>query len=109
MDVPERGDLIKLDFDNTQGHEQTGYRRAIVITPFPYNKITGLAMVCAITNQKKGYPFEVDIPAGLNVTGVILSDQIRTIDWKVRNVRIVDKAPSDCIEKVIENLSKLIQ
>ena len=108
MGAPERGDLIKLDFDNTQGHEQAGFRRAIVITPFSYNRIAKLAIVCAITNQKKGYPFEVDIPEGLKVTGVILSDQVRTIDWDARNVCIVDKAPSKCIEKVIDNLSKLI-
>lgn len=108
MDIPERGDLIKLDFDNTQGHEQAGFRRAIVITPYSYNKTTNLAIVCAITNQKKGYPFEVRIPKGLKVTGVILSDQVRTIDWKARNIQIVDKAPPICIENVMDNLSKLI-
>jgi len=109
MKVPERGDLIKLDFDNTQGHEQAGYRRAIVISPLSYNRITGLAIVCAITSHIKGYPFEVEIPEGLNVTGVVLSDQIRTIDWQARNVSVVDRAPSACINNVIDKFSKLIQ
>ena len=109
MKVPERGDLIKLDFDNTQGHEQSGYRRAIVLSHRSYNQITGLAVVCAITSHIKGYPFEVEIPEGLNVTGVILSDQIRTIDWQARNVKVVDKAPAECINSVIDKFSKLIQ
>jgi len=107
MAAPERGDLIKLDFDNTTGHEQAGFRRALVISPVSYNKRVGLAIVCSITNQKKGYPFEVDIPAGLKVTGVILSDQVRTIDWVERNVQIVDHAPSECVAEVQEKLSKL--
>ena len=107
MPVPERGDLIKLDFDNTAGHEQAGFRRALVLSPASYNNRVGLAIVCSITNQKKGYPFEVDVPAGLKVTGVILSDQVRTVDWVGRNVQIVDHAPSECVAEVQEKLSKL--
>jgi len=108
MGAPERGDLITLDFDNTQGHEQAGYRRAMVITPAAYNQKTRLAIVCAITNQKKGYPFEVDIPHGLKVTGVVLADQVRTIDWEARYIRIDDRAPQECTQKVIDKLYKLI-
>jgi mRNA interferase MazF len=108
MDTPKRGDLIKLDFDNTKGHEQSGYRRAVVMTPYSYNRKVGLAIVCAITNQKKGYPFEVEIPEGLKITGVILSDQIRTIDWEARHVQIVDNAPLECVAEVQEKLSKLV-
>jgi mRNA interferase MazF len=109
MEAPKRGDLITLDFDNTQGHEQAGYRRAIVISPLAYNRKTGLATVCAITNQKKGYPFEVDIPKGLKVTGVVLSDQVRTIDWEARQFRIEDEAPAECTQKVMDLLAKLTQ
>lgn len=107
MSAPKRGDLIKLDFDNTKGHEQANFRRALVISPESYNNKVGLAIVCSITNQKKGYPFEVDVPAGLKVTGVILSDQVRTIDWVARNVKVVDHAPQECIAEVQEKLSKL--
>ncbi len=108
MPAPKRGDLIKLDFDNTKGHEQMGFRRAIVLSPDRYNEVVGLAIVCAITNQKKGYPFEVDIPAGLKMTGVILSDQIRTIDWEKRNVTVVDHVSQECVHEVQEKLSKLV-
>ncbi|NPV39867.1 MAG: mRNA-degrading endonuclease [Anaerolineae bacterium] len=108
MEIPKRGDLIKLDFDNTTGHEQAGYRRALVISPEIYNRKVGLAVVCSITNQQKGYPFEVEIPTGLKVTGVILSDQVRTIDWNARKVQIVDHVPPECISEVQEKISKLI-
>lgn len=108
MTAPKRGDLIILDFNNTAGHEQAGYRRVIVVSPFAHNKAANLAIVCAITSQKKGYPFEVEIPAGMKVTGVILSDQVRTIEWSARRIDIVDSAPEECIDEVLENLSKLI-
>jgi mRNA interferase MazF len=107
MTTPERGDLIKLDFDNAVGHEQADFRRALVLSPGKYNKRVGLAIVCSITNQKKGYPFEVDVPAGLKVTGVVLSDQVRTVDWVERNVQIVDHAPPECVAQVQEKLSRL--
>ena len=108
MKAPERGDLIKLDFDHAVGHEQAGFRRALVLSPGLYNQRVGLAIVCAITNQKKGYPFEVDVPAGLKVTGVVLSDQMRTIDWRERNVIIVDHASLECVAQVQEKLLKLV-
>lgn len=108
MPVPQRGDLIKLDFDNAVGHEQADFRRALVLSPGKYNDRVGLAVVCAITNQTKGYPFEVEIPIGLKVTGVVLSDQVGTIDWVARNVKIVDHAPPDWVDLVQEKLSKLI-
>ena len=108
MAAPERGDLIKLDFDNTVGHEQAGFRRALVLSPGSYNERVGLAVVCAITNQKKGYPFEVDVPAGLKVTGVVLSDQVRTVDWRERNVQIVDHTSQKCVAQAQEKLLKLI-
>jgi mRNA interferase MazF len=108
MPVPKRGDLIKLDFNNTTGHEQMGYRRALVLSPDSYNEKVGLAIVCAITNQKKGYPFEVEIPTGLKVTGIVLTDQVRTIDWIERNVQVVDHLPSVSIMEVQEKLSKLL-
>ena len=107
MPAPERGDLIKLDFDNAAGHEQANFRLALVLSPGAYNKRVGLAIVCAITNKTKGYPFEVVIPTGLKVTRVILSDQVRTIDWKARDVQIVDHAPPECVAQVQEKLSKL--
>jgi len=108
MSTLKRGDLIKLNFDNTKGHEQANYRRALVVSPEIYNKKVGHAIVCSITNQKKEYPFEVDVPPGLKVTGVILTDQVRTIDWIARKVHIVDHVPDECILEVQEKLTKLI-
>jgi mRNA interferase MazF len=107
MSCPERGDLIKCDFDNTVGHEQANFRRALVLSPIAYNAGAKLAIVCAITNVIKGYPFEVNIPAGLKVTGTILADQVRTIDWEARGVTVVDKLPPDVLAQVQSKLSKL--
>jgi mRNA interferase MazF len=109
MICPERGDLIKCDFDNAVGHEQADFRRALVISPTIYNSKLKMALVCAITNQKKGFVFEVDIPKGLKVTGVLLTDQLRTIDWQARNVEIVDHLPKDVFEKVTKKIIKLIE
>jgi mRNA interferase MazF len=108
MTCPERGDLIKCDFDNAVGHEQADFRRALVISPTFYNSKLRMALVCAITNQKKGFAFEVDIPSGLKVTGVLLTDQLRTIDWEARNIVVVDHLPQDVFNKVIQKVTKLI-
>jgi len=109
MKAPERGDLITLDFDNTQGQEQAGYRRAMVISPTAYNQKTRQAIVCAITSQKKGYPFEVEIPEGLKISGVVLADQVITIDWEARHFRIDEQAPPECTQRVLDKLTILMQ
>jgi mRNA interferase MazF len=108
MKTPERGDLIHFEFDQTAGHEQARYRPALVLSPGEYNHKAGLAVVCAITSKVKGYPFEVTLPADLKISGVVLSDQVRTIDWKARKVQVLDHAPADCIAQVQEKLGKLI-
>ncbi len=82
--VPDRGDVIWMNMNPQAGHEQAGRRPALVLSPSAYNGVTGLAVVCPITNQQKGYPFEVEIPKGAGVTGVILSDQLKCLDWRVR-------------------------
>ncbi len=82
--VPERGDLVWLDFDPRAGHEQAGTRPALVISPRAYNRKVGLALLCPVTSQVKGYPFEVRLPAGLPVQGVVLSDQLKSLDWQAK-------------------------
>lgn len=109
MNCPKRGDLIKCDFDNTAGHEQAGFRRALVISPNIYNEKLNMAVVCSITNVTKGFVFEVGIPPGLKVTGVVLADQIRTIDWRAPNVETVDRVPPEILEQVLKKVSKLIE
>ena len=108
MDCPDRGDLITCFFSDTSGHEQSGYRRALVLTPKVINYPSHLAIGCPTTNQKKGYPFEVEIPEGLKVTGVILAHQLRTIDWSTRNVEIIDRLPDHELLKVQSLIAKLI-
>ena len=78
--VPERGDIVKMSFDPQSGHEQAGWRPALVVSPALYNRASSLALLCPITSRAKGYPFEVALPDGLGVSGVILADQIRSLD-----------------------------
>jgi len=105
--TPERGDLVWLDFDPQAGHEQSGKRPAIILSPSEYNAKIGLCVVCPITSKKKGYPFEVQINEK-SISGVVLSDQIKSLDWKVRNIRFIEKVSKSCIELVAENIQLLI-
>jgi mRNA interferase MazF len=105
---PERGDAVWINLDPQAGHEQSGRRPAIVISPGVYNKKVGLAIFCPITNKNKGYPFEVIIPAGLGVKGVILADQAKSLDWKERKVEIICKLPESIIEETLGKLQTLI-
>jgi mRNA interferase MazF len=106
--VPDAGHLIRIDFDPQTGHEQAGWRPAIVLSPVSYNRPTGLAIVAPITNQQKGYPFEVVLPAGLKVTGVVPSDAIKNVDWRARNARFVEAAPPAVLGAVQQRLGLLL-
>lgn len=97
-----------MDFDPAFGHEQQGARPALVLSPTAYNEKTDLAVVCAITNQVKGYPFEVLIPKGGSVTGAILVDQVRTIDWKSRRARFLAKCPPQVLAEVGAKMRALL-
>ncbi len=107
--VPERGDIIWISLNPQAGHEQAGRRPVLVLSPSPYNKKVGLAIICPITNQIKGYPFEVVIPDGIEVTGAVLSDQVKCLDWKVRKAELMCTIPSDVIKQVLKKLITLIQ
>ena len=106
--VPERGDAVWLRFSPQAGHEQAGHRPAVVLSPASYNSRVGLAILCPITNQVKGYPFEVAIPEGLDVLGVVLSDQVKNLDWRVRQAAFICKLPAEIIQEVVEKLATLI-
>ena len=106
--VPDRGDLVWLDFNPTMGHEQAGYRPALVLSSASYNARSGLAVVCPITNQIKNYSFEVRLPDGLVVTGVILTDQIKSVAWAERKIVYKDSLPLDDFKKVIGNIISLL-
>jgi mRNA interferase MazF len=106
--VPDRGDLIWLSFDPQAGREQAGRRPALVLTPAAYNGRTRLAMACPITNQVKGYPFEVHLPSGLPVSGVVLADHLRSIDWQARRADPIGAAPASVVDEVLGRLSPLL-
>lgn len=106
--APDRGDLVWLDFTPQAGHEIRGAHPALVISPLAYNKKVGLALFCPITSKKKGYPFEVVLPAGLKIMGVVLSDQIKSLDWRARKIHRVDKAPAFVVSEAIAKMSSLL-
>lgn len=106
--IPDRGDLVWLDFNPARGHEQAGYRPALVLSNANYNGRSGLAVVCPITNQVKNYSFEVQLPSGLEITGVILTDQIKSIAWLERKVLYKDSLPLADFKRVIGNIISLL-
>lgn len=107
--VPNQGDLIWLTFNPQAGHEQAGRRPALVLSPASYNGKVGLAILCPITSQEKGYPFEVKIPAGLGVTGVILADQAKSMDWRVRQAEYIAQLPVRIHQQVLAKLTVLLE
>jgi len=105
--IPEKGDLIWLDFTPQAGHEQKGQRPAIVLSPLTYNKKSGLIIACPITSKIKGYPFEVKLNSK-QISGVVLSDQVKSLDWKTRNAILIEQASNDILKEVQEKLLLLI-
>jgi len=106
--VPARGDLIWLQFNPQAGHEQAGHRPAVVISPSSYNRRVGLALCCPVTSQVKGYPFEVLLPQGLGVEGAILSDQLKSLDWRARNARRIGNLPPDLLQETVGKILALV-
>jgi mRNA interferase MazF len=107
--TPEQGDIVWLNFNPQAGHEQAGRRPALILTPKSYNQKVSLAILCPITNQVKGYPFEVKIPSGLEVTGVVLSDQVKSLDWRTRQAELICKLPETIVSEVLQKVAVLLQ
>jgi mRNA interferase MazF len=107
--VPDSGDIVGLTFDPKVGNEQSGRCPAIVLTSRSYNIKTNLAIFCPITSKQKGYPFEVILPENLKISGVILSDQIRSLDWKVRKTTFIDKISEETFQELKNLLSSLLE
>lgn len=105
---PKRGDVVWISFNPQAGHEQAGHRPALVLSPEPYNRKVGLALLCPVTNQIKGYPFEVGVPAGLKASGVVLSDQVKSMDWKARRASFLCSLPETVVHQVLNKVGTLL-
>jgi mRNA interferase MazF len=106
--APRQGDVVWLTFDPQAGHEQAGRRPAFVVSPEAYNRKTGLFLVCPVTSRVKGYPFEVPLPAGVAVSGVVLSDQIKSMDWKARRAEFAAATDETTLGEVVARILPLI-
>ena len=106
--VPDAGDLVWLTFDPHAGREQAGRRPALVLSPRIYNAKSGLALVCPITNQTKGYPFEVPVPTDHGATGIILADHVKSVDWKARRAKKLGHCTTGVIDEVRARLAPLL-
>jgi mRNA interferase MazF len=106
--VPRRGDLVWLYFDPQTGHEQAGRRPALVLSPESYNGRVGLAIFCPVTSRTKGYPFEVGLPSGSEVSGVLLSDQVKSLDWRARRADLIESLPPEVTDEVLGKLGTLL-
>ena len=106
--IPSRGDVVWLEFTPQAGREQSGRRPALVISPRRYNQKVGLCLFCPVTSRVKGYPFEVKIPGNLMIEGVILSDQIKSLDWKIRKAKLICKLTNEVLEEVLVKTKTLI-
>jgi len=105
--VPDRGDVVWLQFDPHAGHEQAGRRPALVISPRAYNRKVGLALLCPVSSQVKGYPFEVLLPE-LEVKGVILADQLKSLDWRSRSATRICTVPDEVLDEVVARILALV-
>lgn len=107
--VPDRGDLVWLEFTPQSESERAGRRPALVVSPKSYNGKVGLALFCPVTSRVKGYPFEVALTDGGGVSGVVLSDQLKSLDWRTRKARLIERASSDVLAMVMARLLPLLE
>ncbi|WP_210496130.1 endoribonuclease MazF [Microvirga antarctica] len=106
---PDAGDLIWLTFNPQAGREQNGRRPALVLSPRSYNALSRLCVLCPITNQGKGYPFEVPLPTGASVTGFVLSDQVKSLSWVDRDAAFIATAPAPVVSHARAKIKALLQ
>ena len=106
--VPNRGDIVWINCDPQAGHEQGGRRPAIVLSPRAYNKPSGLALFCPVTSRAKNYPFEIPLPTGAPVAGVVLVDQVRNLDWHVRQAAFIGVLDEETLIEIMEKLRPLV-
>jgi len=106
--IPDRGDIVWLQFNPQPGREQSGHRPALVLSPSAYNEKVGLMLCCPMTSRVKGYPFEVGFPASPTAAGVVLADQVKSLDWRSRKARLKGKAPKEVVTETLAKLHALL-
>src|SRR5512138_2212047 len=106
--IPDGGDIVWITLNPQAGHEQAGRRPAVVLSPGAYNGKVGLALLCPITNQVKGYPFEVLVPGGLAVTGAVLADQVKSLDWRAREAELAFRLSAETTQEVLQKAGVLL-
>ena len=106
--IPDRGDIVWLDFNPQSGREQRGRRPALTVSFKEYNEKIGLGLFCPITSKIKGYPFEVEV-VGKKIKGCVLSDQVKNLDWTVRNAEFIEKIGVGKLDEVISNIKVLVE
>ena len=107
--VPRQGDVVWLDFHPQSGREQSGRRPGVVLSPRSYNGKVGIAILCPISTKVKGYPFEVLVPAGLPIHGVVLSDHVKSLDWRARQASLLCRLPESAMDEVLRKLNTLLR
>ena len=107
--TPKKGDFITLSFDPQAGHEQKGRRPALVVSNDLFNEHTGLAIVCPITNTDRGFPFHLAVPRGSSLTGFVMVEQVKSIDYTTRGAKLVERAPGDFIADVLDLIDTCIR
>jgi mRNA interferase MazF len=106
--VPDRGDVVWISFDPQLGHEQAGRRPAVVLSLVVYNRGSGLAIMVPVTSHTKGYPFEVPLPAGLPIRGVVLADHLKSFDWRERRAERICALPEETVQQVLQRSLKML-
>jgi len=106
--APDRGDLVWITFTPQAGHEQAGRRPAVVLSPRSYNAKARLSLYCPVTTRAKGYPFEVPLPEGLGIDGVVLADHVKSLDWQARDVEPAGRVPEATLAEIVGKLSALL-
>ena len=106
--VPKRGDVVWMTMNPQAGHEQAGRRPAVILSPAAYNAKVGLVLAAPVTSWVKGYPFETLVPSGLPVSGAILSDQVKSLDWRAREAALSCELPSSVVSEVLQKLRSLL-
>ena len=107
--VPRRGDIVWIDLIPQAGHEQSGRRPAVILSPETYNGKVGLALFCPLTSQVKGYPWEVRIPEGLSVSGVVLADQVKNLDWRSHRAEFLCALPESAVAEILDKVGTIVR